>query len=103
MPQLHVLRVFCSPRGGGGNPLGVFLDGGDVAEEHRQAVAADLGFAETVFVDDASEGRVAIHTPSEELDFAGHPMIGTAWLLAREREPIDRLQTGAWRRPRSRQ
>ena len=95
MPRLHVLRVFCSPRGGGGNPLGVFLDGGEVAEEDRQGVAADLGFAETVFVDDASGGRVAIYTPSEEVDFAGHPMIGTAWLLAREREPIDRLRPPA--------
>jgi predicted PhzF superfamily epimerase YddE/YHI9 len=93
--QLYVLRVFCSPRGGGGNLVGVFLEGGEVAEEDRKGVAADLGFAETVFVDDAREGRVAIYTPGEELDFAGHPMVGTAWLLARERGPIDRLHPPA--------
>jgi predicted PhzF superfamily epimerase YddE/YHI9 len=95
VPLLHVLRVFCTPRGGGGNPVGVFLDGGAVAEEDRQGVAADLGLAETVFVDDAREGVVAIYTPSAELDFAGHPLVGTGWLLARERERIDRLRPPA--------
>jgi predicted PhzF superfamily epimerase YddE/YHI9 len=95
VPPLHVMRVFCAPRSGGGNPVGVFLDGDAVAEEDRQGMAADLGFAETVFVDDAREGRVAIYTPSAELDFAGHPLVGTAWLLAREREPVDRLRPPA--------
>lgn len=95
MAELHVVRVFCAPDGSGGNPAGVFLDGGGVPEAGRQGIAADLGFAETVFVDDAGEGRVRIFTPSEELDFAGHPMVGTAWLLAREREPVDRLRPPA--------
>jgi predicted PhzF superfamily epimerase YddE/YHI9 len=89
------LRVFCADDGSGGNPLGVFLDGGEIAGEDRQAVATDLGFAETVYVDDAGQGDVRIFTPSEELDFAGHPMVGTASLIAREREPIDRLRPPA--------
>ncbi len=50
MPGLHVLRVFTAPDGGGGNPLGVFLDGVAIPPERRQAVAAELGFSETVFV-----------------------------------------------------
>ncbi|HSJ16849.1 MAG TPA: PhzF family phenazine biosynthesis protein [Solirubrobacterales bacterium] len=95
MAELHVLRVFCAPDGSGGNPLGVFLDGAEVPNAERQRVAADLGFAETVFVDDPAEGRVRIFTPVEELDFAGHPMVGTAWLLAREREPVSRLRPPA--------
>ena len=37
MPTLHLLRVFCSEDGSGGNPLGVFLDGSEVAPELRQA------------------------------------------------------------------
>jgi predicted PhzF superfamily epimerase YddE/YHI9 len=74
---LHTLRVFVGPDGGGGNPLGVFLDGAAVPGERRQAVAADLGFSETVFVDD---GAVQIFTPAVELPFAGHPLVGTAWL-----------------------
>jgi len=85
MAELHVLRVFVAPGGSGGNPLGVFLDGGAVPEGRRQAVAADLGFSETVFVDDPSAGRVRIFTPAAELPFAGHPLVGTSWLLARER------------------
>ena len=84
MPKLHVLKVFVGEGGAGGNPLGVFLDGPGVPEEDRQAVAADLGFSETVFVDDAAEGRLRIFTPGTELPFAGHPLVGTAWLLARE-------------------
>lgn len=95
MPELHVVRVFCAPEGGGGNPLGVFLDGGAVGERDRQPIATELGFPETVFVDDAHEGAVRIYTPGEELDFAGHPMVGTAWLLARERDPVDILRPPA--------
>jgi predicted PhzF superfamily epimerase YddE/YHI9 len=92
---LHVLRVFCADDGSGGNPLGVFLDGREVAEGDRQRVATDLGFAETVFVDDGERGDVRIFTPGEELDFAGHPMVGTAWLLARERQPVPTLRPPA--------
>ncbi len=78
-----------------GNELGVFLDGGEVPEERRQAVAAELGFSETVFVDDAAAGRIRIFTPGVELPFAGHPSVGTAWLLARERAPVEVLRPPA--------
>jgi predicted PhzF superfamily epimerase YddE/YHI9 len=81
MPTLHLLRVFCAEDGSFGNPLGVFLDGTEVPPEKRQAVAADLGLSETVFVDDAASGTIRIFAPAEELDFAGHPSVGTAWLL----------------------
>ncbi len=81
MPELHVLRVFVAPDGGVGNPLGVFLDGASIPEQQRQAVAHDLGYSETVFVDDATRGVLRIFTPAVELPFAGHPLVGTAWLL----------------------
>ena len=81
MPELHILRVFCSEDGSGGNPLGVFPEGDEVAPELRQAVAADLGLSEIVFVDDTQRGEIRIFTPTVELDFAGHPSVGTAWLL----------------------
>lgn len=95
MPQLHVLRVFCDEYGDFGNPLGVFLDGGEVLEDRRQAVATELGFSETVFVDDAAAGRMRIFTPGMELGFAGHPSVGTAWLLAKERGPVEVLRPPA--------
>jgi predicted PhzF superfamily epimerase YddE/YHI9 len=93
--ELHVLRVFCGDDGSWGNPLGVFLDGPAVGEGNRQAVAADLGFSETVFVDDAERGKVRIFTPAVEIPFAGHPVVGTAWLLAREGRGVSALRTPA--------
>ena len=95
MPVLHVLRVFCAEDGTHGNPLGVFLDGGEVPDGERQAVAAELGFSETVFVDDAERGAMRIFTPELELRLAGHPLVGTAWLLRRERSPVPTLRPPA--------
>ena len=95
MPELHVLRVFVNEDGEWGNPLGVFLDGGAVPEDQRQRVAAELGFSETVFVEDRDAGRVRIFTPGLELPFAGHPTVGTAWLLAEQGAPVAALQTRA--------
>jgi predicted PhzF superfamily epimerase YddE/YHI9 len=93
--KLHLLRVFCADDDTGGNPLAVFLDGAEVPAQARQTVAADLGLSETVFVDDAARGEIRIFTPTVELDFAGHPTVGTAWLLATEREPVRVLQPPA--------
>jgi len=95
MAELHVLRVFVAPSGTGGNPLGVFLNGPAVPGGRRQAVAADLGFSETVFVDDPPSGAVRIFTPADELPFAGHPLVGTSWLLARERAAVAVLRPPA--------
>ena len=81
---LTVLKVFVGPDGRGGNPLGIVLDGAAVpGAERRQALAARLGFSETVFVDDAASGAIRIFTPGAELAFAGHPTVGTGWLLRR--------------------
>ncbi|WP_407553443.1 PhzF family phenazine biosynthesis protein [Streptomyces sp. Pv4-95] len=80
--ELDVLRVFCGPGGTGGNPLGVVRDGPAVPDRAaRAALAAELGFSETVFLDDETRGTVDIHTPSVRLPFAGHPLVGLAWLL----------------------
>jgi len=93
--RLHLLRVFCGEQGAGGNPLGVFLDGRQVPASSRQGVAADLGLSETVFVDDSARGELRIFTPTVELPFAGHPTVGTAWLLAAERIPVASLHVPA--------
>jgi predicted PhzF superfamily epimerase YddE/YHI9 len=97
MTVLHVLRVFLGPGSSGGNPLGVFVDGAKIPKKRRQAVAADLGFSETVFVDSVSDGvaRLAIFTPGTELPFAGHPTVGTSWLLARLGTPVEALRPPA--------
>jgi predicted PhzF superfamily epimerase YddE/YHI9 len=93
--RLHTLRVFLGADGRGGNPLGVILDGGAVPPEQRQAVAADLGFSETVFVDDRAAGALQIFTPAVELPLAGHPLVGTAWLLSYAGTPVDTLRPPA--------
>jgi hypothetical protein len=84
MPVLHVLRVFCDSEGQFGSPLGVVLDGRAIPLERRQPLAAELGFSETVYVDDPDTGQLRIFTPAAELPFAGHPLVGTAWLLSRQ-------------------
>ncbi|MCG6496450.1 PhzF family phenazine biosynthesis protein [Kitasatospora sp. A2-31] len=91
MADYEVLRVFCGPGGEHGNELGVVRDGAAVPDEaQRQAFARELGFSETVFVDDPEQGAIDIYTPGLRLPFAGHPCVGAAWLLR-----ADRLVTAA--------
>jgi predicted PhzF superfamily epimerase YddE/YHI9 len=91
--DLQVLSVFCAPDGTHGNPLGVFRDGARFpGPDVRQQAARRLGFSETIFVDDARHGIVDIYTPSLRLPFAGHPLVGAAWLLG-----ADELQVPAGR------
>ncbi|WP_327684570.1 PhzF family phenazine biosynthesis protein [Streptomyces sp. NBC_00467] len=79
---LDVLHVFCGADGGHGNALGVVRDARALTDPaSRQALAAELGFSETVFVDDPERGVVDIYTPGLRLPFAGHPLVGVAWLL----------------------
>jgi predicted PhzF superfamily epimerase YddE/YHI9 len=80
--DVHVLRVFTNESGDFGNPLGVVLDTAALTDGDRQAIAARLGFSETVFVDDVPSARLRIFTPATELPLAGHPLVGTAWLLS---------------------
>lgn len=81
-----------------GNQLAVFADATDIPERLLQSLALELGFSETVFCY-RSEGegdvRIRIFTPASEIPFAGHPVLGTAFVLA---QPLQlqtiRLETG---------
>lgn len=95
MPELHVVRVFVGDDGSGGNPLGVFLAGHGIPESRFLTIAADLGFSETVFVADGARGALRIFTPAAELPFAGHPLVGTAWLLHELGTPLEVLRPPA--------
>lgn len=95
MAVLTILRVFCADDLSGGNPLGVFLDGGEVPVARRQGVAHELGFSETVFVDDTERAELRIYTPEVELALAGHPLVGTAWLLREQGAPVATLRPPA--------
>lgn len=82
-----------------GNQLAVFTDARGLDSETMQALALEIGFSETAFVLPPETGgtvRVRIFTPVRELPFAGHPVLGTAWVLA---APLQRgvveLETGS--------
>ena len=70
----------------GGNPLAVVLDAQGLSTEHMQAIAAEFNYAETTFVlppqDPRHTAQVRIFTPRAEMPFAGHPNVGTAFVLA---------------------
>ncbi|MBY8885920.1 PhzF family phenazine biosynthesis protein [Streptomyces sp. PTM05] len=96
MDDLVVVRVFTGPEGTGGNALGIVYDGPSVAgRPARQRLAAELGYSETVFLDDPASGSVDIYTPSARLPFAGHPLVGLAWLLRHRGRPVDVLRPPA--------
>jgi len=78
--------VFTSERFGG-NPLAVFPDSSGLTDVQMQRIAADLNLSETTFVlppaDPRHHARVRIFTPKTEMPFAGHPNVGTGFVLAR--------------------
>ncbi len=71
----------------GGNPLAVFTDASGLSDAEMQSLAAEFNYSETTFVlppdDPAHTARVRIFTPRHELPFAGHPNVGTGFVLAR--------------------
>ena len=82
-----------------GNGLAVFTDARELAEERLQPLARELNLSETVFVYPPEQGghaRIRIFTPATEVPFAGHPTLGTAFVLGGplQLEEI-RLETGA--------
>lgn len=89
MPRLsyQLVDVF-TDRPFGGNQLAVFTDGRGVTGDRMQQIAKELNLSETTFVlpseSAETDFRLRIFTPAAELPFAGHPTIGTAFVLARE-------------------
>ncbi|MBO0840303.1 MAG: PhzF family phenazine biosynthesis protein [Sciscionella sp.] len=92
---LHILKVFIGDDGRGGNLLGVFLNTDGFSDSRRQKIAADLGYSETVFVDDVAKGKLRIFTPAIELPLAGHPLVGTSYLLANSGHVVEVLRPPA--------
>jgi trans-2,3-dihydro-3-hydroxyanthranilate isomerase len=97
--RYHLVDVF-TDRQFGGNPLAVFANGRGVRAETMQAIAKELNLSETTFVlppaDAANDYHVRIFTPGKELPMAGHPTVGTTYVLAREHliaQGADRAET----------
>src|SRR3954454_5961852 len=75
----------------GGNPLAVVLDAQGLTSAQMQAVATEFNYSETTFVlppaDPAHDAQVRIFTVRSEIPFAGHPNVGTAFVLATQAKP----------------
>ena len=82
-----------------GNGVAVFTDARELPEEQLQPLARELNLSETVFVypaEDDGHAKIRIFTPAAELPFAGHPTLGTAFILAAPLQLGEiRLETGA--------
>lgn len=80
---IRVVDVFAETQLAG-NPLAVVDNAAELSAEQMQAIALEMNFSETTFITARSDGAasVRIFTPDSELPFAGHPTLGTAWVLA---------------------
>ena len=88
MQRRYITVDVFTDRAFGGNPLAVVLDAGGLSTAQMQAVATEFNYSETTFVlpprDSANDAWVRIFTVNRELPFAGHPNVGTAFVLARQ-------------------
>jgi trans-2,3-dihydro-3-hydroxyanthranilate isomerase len=81
-----------------GNQLGVFRNAEEFTDTQMQKIAKEMNYSETTFIlsDEEREGGfdVRIFTPEEELPFAGHPTLGTAFVIQQEilKEPVEKLK-----------
>jgi trans-2,3-dihydro-3-hydroxyanthranilate isomerase len=96
MQRRYITVDVFTDRAFGGNPLAVVLDAGALSTAQMQAIATEFNYSETTFVlppqDKANDAQVRIFTPVRELPFAGHPNVGTAFVLAQlAKEPKARL------------
>ena len=88
--QFHIVDVFAE-RPYSGNPLAVVISANPLAEQTMQQIALETNYSETTFVASQAEGdggyRVRVYTPAREIAFAGHPILGTAWVLRHHIDP----------------
>jgi trans-2,3-dihydro-3-hydroxyanthranilate isomerase len=85
--QIRIVDVF-TEKPLAGNQLAVVLDGRGISPDQMQRIAREMNFSETTFIlppgDAAHAARLRIFTPFNELPFAGHPTVGTAWVMSSE-------------------
>lgn len=80
----YIVDVFTDKKYAG-NQLAVFLDAGNLSSEEMQKIAREINFAESTFITklnaENNTADIKIFTPEHEMQFAGHPIIGTSWIL----------------------
>ena len=91
MQRRYITVDVFTDRAFGGNPLAVVLDAGGLTTAQMQAIAVEFNYSETTFVlpprENAHEAEVRIFTVRSEIPFAGHPNVGTAFVLASRAKP----------------
>src|SRR5450631_4582457 len=92
MQRRYITVDVFTDRAFGGNPLAVVLDAGGLSTAQMQAIALEFNYAETTFVlpprESGHDAKVRIFTVRQELPFAGHPNVGTAFALATQAETV---------------
>ena len=94
--EFFIVDVFAEEKYAG-NQLGVFRNAGDISDTEMQRIAKEMNYSETTFIltDEKREGGydVRIFTPEEELPFAGHPTLGTAFVIQQEilKDSVDKI------------
>ena len=95
--KFNIVDVFAEARYSG-NQLAVFLNAGRLSDTEMQQIAREMNYSETTFVvsDKMRDNgyKVRIFTPQREVPFAGHPVIGTAYVILRElvKKPIKKIK-----------
>ncbi len=94
--HFYIVDVFAEEKYAG-NQLAVFRDSGELSTDRMQAITREMHFSETTFIlseEQTDAGyNVRIFTPGEEIPFAGHPTLGTAFVIREEliRQPVDEV------------
>ena len=94
--KYYIVDVFAQEKYNG-NQLAVFVDAGTLASQQMQRIAKEINYSETTFITDnqSREGGydVRIFTPAQELPFAGHPTLGTAYIIQQEiiKQPVEKV------------
>lgn len=82
--EFHIVDVFAEDVFSG-NPLAVVVYRGELSSDRMLAIASEMNYSETTFIrpapEDDGEYPLRIFTPARELSFAGHPILGTAWVI----------------------
>ena len=88
--EFHIVDVFAE-EAFSGNPLAVVVQRGELSSDEMLAIAREMNYSETTFIravpEDNGEYPVRIFTPARELSFAGHPILGTAWVIRNRLAP----------------
>lgn len=82
MEQMKILKVFTNEKGEFGNPVGIIVDiEKKIDNKNRQQMAIDSGFSEIVFINNLETQDVSIFSPTRQIPFAGHALVGTSYFF----------------------